>query len=244
MTDSIGRFQQEAAQRERLSSLGRLSTVVAHEIRNPLMIIKTALRNLRGASVGQEALRTAVADIDEEIARLNRIVSDVLDFARPIKFEMADTDLNALCDDAARAVSVDTTIAVTRDLDGSLGPVMTDPERLRLALVNILMNARHAVMARPEAPPPDPIRLKTLRLGADRVAVEIRDRGIGIAGEDLPRVFDPYFTTRRTGTGLGLAISRHIIEGLGGTIAVSSHKGSGTDVRIELPIRQELGVRS
>jgi signal transduction histidine kinase len=235
MTDSIGRFQREASQRERLSSLGRLSTVVAHEIRNPLMIIKTALRGLRGPAVPPDTLRTAVADIDEEIARLNRIVSDVLDFARPIKFDLVTADLNALCDDAAKAVSVDTTLAVTRDLDGSLRPVSTDPERLRLALVNILMNARHAVMARPEAPPPEPIRLKTLRLGSERVAIEIRDRGIGIAAEDLPRVFDPYFTTRRTGTGLGLAISRHIIESLGGTIAVASRKGEGTGVRIELP---------
>jgi signal transduction histidine kinase len=244
MTDSIARFQREAGHRERLSSLGRLSTVVAHEIRNPLMIIKTALRGLRGPSVAPEALRTAVADIDEEITRLNRIVSEVLDFAKPIKFDMATADLNALCDDAAKAVSVDTTLAVTRDLDGSLRPVSTDPERLRLALVNILMNARHAVMARPDAPPPEPIRLKTLRLGSERVAIEIRDRGIGIAAEDLPRVFDPYFTTRRTGTGLGLAISRHIIEGLGGSIAVASRKGEGTDVRIELPTEQELGARS
>jgi signal transduction histidine kinase len=236
MTDSISRFQREASQRERLSSLGRLSTVVAHEIRNPLMIIKTALRGLRGTDVPPDTLRTAVADIDEEIARLNRIVSEVLDFARPIKFDLASADLNALCDDAAKAVSVDTSMAVTRDLDRSVRPVTTDPERLRLALVNVLMNARHAVMARPEAPPPpDPIRLKTLRLGPDRVAIEIRDRGIGIAAEDLPRVFDPYFTTRRTGTGLGLAISRHIVEGLGGTISVASRKGEGTDVRIELP---------
>ena len=237
MTDSIVRFQREAAQRERLSSLGRLSTVVAHEIRNPLMIIKTALRGLRGGGATAEDVKTAVADIDEEIARLNRIVSDVLDFARPIHFDLATADLNALCDDAAKAVSVDSTLAVTRDLDTSLGSVTTDAERLRLALVNILMNARHAVMARSEPPPPDPIRLTTLRVGDDRVAVEVRDRGIGIAAEDLPRVFDPYFTTRRTGTGLGLAISRHIIEGLGGTIGVSSRKGEGTDVRIELPMQ-------
>ena len=244
MTDSIVRFQREAAQRERLSSLGRLSTVVAHEIRNPLMIIKTALRGLRSGTAGPDEVKTAVADIDEEIARLNRIVSDVLDFARPIQFDLATADLNALCDDAAKAVSVDTTLAVTRDLDGSLGSVTTDAERLRLALVNILMNARHAVLARSEPPPPDPIRLKTLRLGDNRVAVEVHDRGIGIAAEDLPRVFDPYFTTRRTGTGLGLAISRHIIEGLGGTIGVSSRKGEGTDVRIELPLQSGVVLES
>jgi signal transduction histidine kinase len=242
MTESIARFQREAAQRERLSSLGRLSTVVAHEIRNPLMIIKTALRGLRGGAATPEDVSAAVADIDEEIARLNRIVSDVLDFARPITFDLAAADLNALCDDAAKAVSVDTTLAVARDFDPSLGAVVTDAERLRLALVNILMNARHAVIARAGTPPPDPIRLKTLRLGGNRVAIEVRDRGIGIAAEDLPRVFDPYFTTRRTGTGLGLAISRHIVEGLGGTIGVASRRGEGTDVRIELPAQGPTGL--
>ncbi len=97
MTDSIARFQREAAQRERLSSLGRLSTVVAHEIRNPLMIIKTALRRLRTPNVTPEDLRTAVTDIDEETARLNRLVSEVLDFAKPIKFDLgADRSQRAL----------------------------------------------------------------------------------------------------------------------------------------------------
>ena len=100
MTDSIARFQREAAQRERLSSLGRLSTVVAHEIRNPLMIIKTALRSLRAPTVTPEDLRTAAADIDEETDRLNRLVSEVLDFAKPIKFDLAPADVNALCEDA------------------------------------------------------------------------------------------------------------------------------------------------
>ena len=165
MTDSIARFQREAAQRERLSSLGRLSTVVAHEIRNPLMIIKAALHALRGRHATPEDVRAAVADIDEEIARLNRIVSDVLDFARPIKFELATADLNALCEDAAGG---ERGHARRRDASTSIAAriVTTDPERLRLALVNILMNARHAVMAPAGSPPPDPIRLKTLRLGA------------------------------------------------------------------------------
>jgi signal transduction histidine kinase len=243
MTDSIGRFQQEAAQRERLSSLGRLSTVVAHEIRNPLMIIKTALRPLRSRGPTPEDLRAAVADIDEEIARLNRIVSDVLDFARPITFDLAETDLNALCEDAARAVNAGSALEVTRTLDPAVGLVTTDAERLRLALVNILMNARHAVMARAEPPSADAISLRTVRSGPDSVAIEVRDHGIGIAAEDLPRVFDPYFTTRRTGTGLGLAISRQIVEGLGGRISVSSHPGRGTDVGIEIRRQKTEGRR-
>jgi len=237
MTDSILRFQREAAQRERLSSLGRLSTVVAHEIRNPLMIIKTALRSLKQDPVQAPHVRDAVADIDEEVARLNRIVSEVLDFARPIKFELAPVDLNALAEDAARAVRATEgpAIDIRLDLAPALPPVVTDGERLRLVLVNVLTNARHAVLAGTGSPPPGAIQLVTASAAAGRVALEVRDQGVGIAAEDLARVFDPFFTTRRTGTGLGLAISRNIIEGLGGTIGVSSRPGSGTDVRIELP---------
>ncbi len=81
------------------------------------------------------------------------------------------------------------------------------------------------------------------RLGAERVAIEVRDRGIGIAAEDLPRVFDPYFTTRRTGTGLGLAISRHIIEGLGGTIASRAGRAKALTSGSSCRYRQELEGR-
>ena len=242
MTDSIDRFQREVAQRERLSSLGRLSTVVAHEIRNPLMIIKAALRTLRLEPLPSEALRTAVADIDEEIARLNRIVTEVLDFAKPIKFDFAPTDVNSVCEAAARAARADAgRPAIQLKLDPSLPLANADSERLRLTLVNILTNARTAVAAKEGASSlRDAISLTTSALETGRLLIEIRDRGAGITAEDLGRVFDPFFTTRRTGTGLGLAISRNIIEGMGGTIAIQSRSGAGTDVRIELPVAQSL----
>jgi signal transduction histidine kinase len=241
MTDSIARFQRDAAQRERLLSLGRLSTVVAHEIRNPLMIIRTALRALRNPSLSSDEVRAAVTDIDEETGRLNRLVSEVLDFAKPIKFELGATDLNALCEDAAKAAASGAPeVPIRLHLDRSLPTVVTDAERLRLALVNVLTNARHAVAAAGSADTRrDPITLRTRRTATGRVAIEVADQGTGIAVEDLSRVFDPYFTTRRTGTGLGLAISRNIVEGLGGTIAMTSRAGNGTEVRIELPLRSE-----
>ncbi len=239
MTDSIARFQREAAQRERLSSLGRLSTVVAHEIRNPLMIIRTALRTLKKDTGHSIEVQSAIADIDEEVTRLNRIVAEVLDFARPIKFDRAPVNVNALCEDAVRAVgSEEPGVPVHLDLDDELGSIVTDGERVRLALVNILTNARHAVLARtaPPAHPDRAIQVITRETTAGRVGIDVRDRGVGIEADDLARVFDPFFTTRRTGTGLGLAISRRIIEGLGGTITVTSRPGKGTDVRIELPV--------
>jgi signal transduction histidine kinase len=236
MTESIGRFQREAAQRERLSSLGRLSTVVAHEIRNPLMIIKASLRSLRRNDLRPDDVQRAVGDIDEEIGRLNRIVSDVLDFAKPIKFELAQADLNALCRDAARAAGLEAEGggAITLTLDPNLPAVVTDAERLRLVLVNLLTNARHAVEARDE--PRHPVQVRTRRLVGDRVAISIGDKGVGIGPENLSRIFEPYFTTKRGGSGLGLAIARNIIEGLGGSIAVVSRAGEGTDITLELPV--------
>jgi signal transduction histidine kinase len=103
LTDSVAQAQREISQRERLSSLGRLSTVIAHEVRNPLMIIKAALHTLRQPDNSAAAVREAAADIDGEVARLNRIVNEVLDFARPIRFELAPADVNAVCRESATA---------------------------------------------------------------------------------------------------------------------------------------------
>ncbi len=238
LTDSIVRFQREAGQRERLSSLGRLSTVIAHEVRNPLMIIKGALRSLAREGATAADVRDAATDIDGEIDRLNRLVNDVLDVARPIRFDPAPTDINQVCSDAAGAIMADDGHAVTLDLAPGLPTLVTDAERLRTVLVNLLANAQHAVEAKPGAA----VRLLTSALGERRVAITIRDTGKGIAEEDLARIFDPYFTTRRAGTGLGLAIAKNIVEGLGGAISVTTRPGAGTDFRVELgdaPARAE-----
>ena len=245
LTESITRFQREAAQKERLSSLGRLSTVIAHEVRNPLMIIRASLSTLRRQNVASAELRDAVADIDEETTRLNRIVSEVLDFAKPLRFELAPASLNDIClASVAAAWAGDPRPDVQLELDASLPPIVTDAERLRVALINILTNARHAVQAvsRSAMTGTDgvagagapPVVVRTASRG-HRVSVAVQDRGTGIAAEDLAHIFDPYFTTRRAGTGLGLPISRNIIEGLGGSLAVSSRRGEGTEVRVELP---------
>jgi len=228
MTSSIAQFQEEAAQRERLSSLGRLSTVIAHEVRNPLMIIKGALHALRD-STDQTSVRAVAADIEDEVARLNRIVADVLDFARPISFSVTEAQANDVCLDAARAVSAPGRARIATHLDPSLPRIVTDVERLRQTLVNVLTNAQDASTA------DAPVTLSTTR-GASGIVIEVGDAGPGIAADALPRIFEPYFTTRRTGTGIGLAVARNIVEGLGGTIAAAAaREGRGTTIRIELP---------
>jgi signal transduction histidine kinase len=255
LTDSIARFQREAADRERLSALGRLSTVIAHEVRNPLMIIKAALRPLGREAVSREEIRDAVADVDEEVRRLTRLVSDVLDFARPVHFEPVPTDVNTVCEASAAAATADRPGARVRlALEPALSPITTDAERLRSVLVNLLVNAFQAVDARAAQPAasaatrdtgsdaaPDPsgdgweVELSTTATRAGGIAIAVRDRGVGIQPDDLERVLEPYFTTKRGGTGLGLAIARNIVEGMGGRIALASVPGSGTEVRIELP---------
>jgi signal transduction histidine kinase len=231
LTDSIVRFQREAGQRERLSSLGRLSTVIAHEVRNPLMIIKGALRTLDREGASPADVRDAAKDIDEEINRLNSLVNDVLDVARPIRFDPARTDINVVCRDAVQAAGAGRrNAAVTLSLAPSLPELVTDSERSRTVLINLLTNADNAIEGRPAAQ----VTLITQQLGDRRVGIIIRDTGKGIAEDDLPRIFDPYFTTRRAGTGLGLAIAKNIIEGLGGSISVTTRAGEGTDFRIDI----------
>jgi len=241
LTDSIARFQREISQKERLTSLGRLSTVIAHEVRNPLMIIKAALHALRQPQVGPEAVGEAADDIDEEVSRLNRIVNEVLDFARPIRFEPSPVNLNVLCrESAAAALASGPGVGIALDLDPALSTVTTDPERLRIALVNLLVNARHAVNGAVEAAQAPLVTLRS-RAITGRVRILVADRGVGIAGTDLAQVFDPYFTSKRGGTGLGLPIAKNIVEGLGGTITISSAPGAGTEIVIDLPFDAAQG---
>lgn len=250
LTESIARFQREGSHKERLSSLGRLSTVIAHEVRNPLMIIKAALRPLRHPGPTPESIREAAADIEDEVARLNRVVNEVLDFARPIRFELAPTDINELCAESAAAAEATPGVPVRLSLGANLPVVTSDAERLRVALINLIVNARQAVDAQTALvraatggssavaiAGPEPCVTVTTRVHDDRVSVVVSDPGPGIEPEDLPRVFEPYFTTKRGGTGLGLPIAKNIVEGLGGTLAVLSALGRGTEIRIDLPRR-------
>jgi signal transduction histidine kinase len=239
LTEFVAQVQQEAAQRERLSALGRLSTVIAHEVRNPLMIIKASLASLRGPRLDAAELRDAVADIEEETNRLNRVVTEVLDFAKPIRFELAQADINAICRQSAEAAwAGQPADDLAIDLDPRVPAMTTDAERLRTALVNLIANAQHSLTpARTTAADHNRAAVTVAtRFEEDRVVIAIKDRGAGIAPEHVPHIFDPYFTTSRTGTGLGLPIAKNIIEGLHGTLRVASTSGVGTEIRVEFPL--------
>jgi len=245
LAESVARFQREAALRERLSALGRLSAVIAHEVRNPLMVIKGALRALRGEGLRPEEVREAATNIDREVARLDRIVGDVLDFARPLRVELAPVDVGALVWDAAGTILDGWEGPHVRiALDPDVGRIVTDAERLRGVLANLLENARESVRAAGRTAGVDGIEIGGRRVASCRLLLWVEDRGAGVAAADLPHVFEPFFTTKRTGTGLGLAIARKVVEALGGTIRMESREGEGTRVEIDLPANAGLMPRA
>ncbi len=237
LTEALARFQHEAGLRDRLAALGRLSTVVAHEVRNPLMIVKASVRSLRRTGATPEEVAEAAADIEGEVARLDRVVEDVLDLVRPVSVEPAPVDLAPFCAEVAGALRAEGEPLVTVVVPPGLPVLNTDAERLRTVLVNVLNNARDAMReGGGRAAAADAIVLE-VKPGAGVVTFLVEDRGPGIPAENLSLVFEPYFTTRRTGTGLGLALSRHLVEALGGTITLADRAGGGTCVRIDLPLR-------
>jgi signal transduction histidine kinase len=234
LTTALDRFQREASLRERLSSLGRLSAVIAHEIRNPLMIIKSTVRGLRHHR-SPEVIELA-ASIDEEVARVNRVVTGVLDFARPIALDPAPARLDEIASAAVQAVQRTADDVPVRFEDGTgRAQLVTDADHVRTVFINLLTNAQQAVRSVSHGAAPPPVVLRTSCRAHGGWRIDVVDQGPGIAPGDQIRIFDPFYTTRRTGSGLGLAIARNIIEALGGTITIDSRVGSGTTVRVDLP---------
>lgn len=234
------RLQQSA----RLADVGLLAAGVAHEINTPLASIGLRAESLLRSA--QDPRLTAIDSfknfprylntIGEEIFRCKKIIAALLDFGRTRKNEMTATDLNALVASAADLVGHELRVRrleLELRLDDALPGVQADHGQIRQALLALLMNAMEATA------PGGHLVVETRPLPPSRVALTVRDDGAGIAPEDLPRVFSPFFTTKPVGqgTGLGLAICHGIVSGHGGEIRVESRPGEGTAVTIELDVR-------
>jgi signal transduction histidine kinase len=235
LADSVVRLEHESALRERLSALGRLTTAIAHEVRIPLLSIKASLRPLERDDASAEEVRDSAVDIERQVARLDRIVC-ALDFALPLRLELAPVDVAALVWDAAGPILGGWEGPHVRlALEPGLGTIVTDAERLCGVLASLLENAREAVRAAGRTAGVDSIEIGSRRVASCRLLLWVEDRGAEVAAADLPHVFEPFFTTERKGTGLGLAIARKVVDALGGTITMQSREGEGTRVEIVLP---------
>jgi signal transduction histidine kinase len=227
----LARAQQALVHRERLAALGELSAVVAHEVRNPLGVIFNSLGSLRRLLRPSGDARTLFRIVEEEAERLNRIVGDLLDFARPSTPNLHPESLARLAEEAVASVVAqqEAPIELLRELDPALPEVPVDARLVRQAVVNVAANAAQA-MARGGR-----ITVRTLRDG-DAAVVELEDDGPGIPEEVEGRIFEPFFTTKATGTGLGLAVVRRIVEGHGGTVRVRPGPGAGTVFALRFPL--------
>lgn len=230
----LRRLQEQVRRNERLSALGNLAAGVAHEIRNPLSSIKGFATYLAGKVQGQD--RDAARAMVQETDRLNRVVSELLEFARPGELKLRDEDLDAVVERALRLARADVMakdIAVEFSQGGTLPPIPLDPERMTQALLNLFLNAVQAMG-----------QGGVLRISAylDQkegiVFLRIEDTGHGIPPKVLGDIFNPYFTTKSSGTGLGLAIVHRIVEGHGAAIKVESTVRRGTVFTIELPVKR------
>ncbi|RMG66191.1 MAG: hypothetical protein D6715_07480 [Calditrichaeota bacterium] len=217
--------ERELQQKARLAELGQMAAMVAHEIRNPLSIIKGSAEVLRKKYGDADELTRF---IPEEIDRLNRLVSDFLHFARRRPLQLQPCRPHQLIQDVLAPIDD----ARIRFQPGAPDRALQlDPDAFKQVLLNILENARQAT------PEEGQITLKTWleKSGRRWFCLQICDTGKGMTPETLARVFEPFFSTRATGSGLGMAISRQLVEQMNGTIEVESELDRGTCVLIRLP---------
>jgi len=241
-------------ERDRLAALGEMAAGLAHEIRNPLGAIKGAAQYLNPANLPSEEAEF-LKIIIEETDRLNRVLTQFLDYSRPYQCELSVVNLDEVLRQIIRLYSVpqDEKYKFNYSNEGGEIYVKLDVEQFRQVILNIIKNAQEAM------PDGGSIDIKVYRYdgkkrtfssvfsrdrdSSDRVIIEIRDYGTGIEESNLNKVFIPFFTTKKSGTGLGLAISKKIIESHNGKLEINSKKGEGTMVRVILPVLSDTEVK-
>jgi hypothetical protein len=219
--------EKQIQQASKLATIGELAASIAHEIRNPLAGIGAAVEVLSENRDPHE--REIVSEIRRQITRLNNTLRELLDFSRQREADVAPCEVGELIRPMLALVRPDAQkqqVRIVEEIAPDLPPIAVDAGQVQQALLNIMLNGIQAMPAG-----------GTLLVGANVIdgtlRVTVRDTGVGIAAENLAKIFSPFFTTKHQGTGLGLAITRSIVEKNQGVIKVTSQVGHGTTFTLE-----------
>jgi signal transduction histidine kinase len=233
--------QTQMSRAEHFATLGELAAGLAHEIRNPLAgiagVLDIASRDLPDTSPA----RNVMEDAKQEAVQINRILTELLDTARPKPPQFRIIDIVGTAEHAvmfARQQAITKRITIEFEVRDALPPVEHDPAQINQVLLNLLLNAIQSMDK------PGVIRVTLKQNDEDAVTITVSDHGKGIAPEHLPNIFRPFFTTKGHGTGLGLSLARRIVESHAGSIRAESTPGEGTRFTVELPIRKVAEIAS
>jgi two-component system, NtrC family, sensor histidine kinase HydH len=223
-------LRKEIARSQRLASVGRLAAGVSHEIRNPLSSIKGFATYFKERYYDVPENQQISNLMIQEVDRLNRVVSQLHEFARPITVSKKPIQIKAFLKDSLKLIerqASEANISIKTDFDSGIDEILIDPDRINQVLLNLYLNAIESMH--------DGGSL-TVSLAKNSkknlIEIKVSDTGTGITKDDLSHIFDPYFTTKASGTGLGLAIVHNIMEAHGGEITIESRLGQGTGVTI------------
>jgi signal transduction histidine kinase len=235
VTETVGEveFQRRV---DRFASVGDLSAVIAHEIRNPLTGIRTTIQYVGSKMAQNSQLRTDLQDAIQELDRIEQFTTDLLQFARPKSFQLVEQDLNSILETVLDNLELqcrEAEIAVKRDLTPNLPKIPLDRDAIQQVFLNIVLNAIEAMAGGGQFRVTSSVRRYRSRMA---VEVAFSDSGCGISEEVVDKIFDPFFTTKPAGTGLGLSISLQIVREHGGRITVRNRSQGGVTFRLSFPV--------
>ncbi|HNW11354.1 MAG TPA: ATP-binding protein, partial [Candidatus Rifleibacterium sp.] len=224
-------LEEQLKRADKLSAIGVLAAGVAHEIRNPLTGMKMIVQLLEAEFAADDNRREPLGIIQREIDRLESIVGNLLDFAKPSKPKAIDVVPAKVVEDCYQLIKNQLgkqSIQFETHINGVCPVIVGDPDQLKQVFINILTNAIHAIGRNGRL---------TVNIDSrdDHVVVAFEDTGIGIPAERLPDIFNPFMTTKEDGTGLGLSMAQRIVEEHGGRIEVQSVSGEGSTFTVFLP---------
>ena len=243
--------EQQLIQASKMATLGEMATAIAHELNQPLSVMKTASSFIakkisKSEPIKEETLKTLAEEIDSHVDRASRIINHLREFGRKSEVEREKVDINEAVERSLAIFMQQLKlreIEVEKDFQENLPSVLANNNRLEQVFINLLINARDAIEDKCEKlghTIEKKIFLKT-RLRHGKVRIEVADTGLGIPKPLLEKIFEPFFTTKRVGrgTGLGLSISYGIIQDYEGTIKVETRENEGSDFIITLPVSGE-----